>query len=304
MCQAESRQRLAGWSSVPDERDLLADCEGAGSGIDDVADQTQPATGRESISARLYGRTEAVAGCMLTSKQHCRGTRLIGSVPYGHWNTTTFLAGLRLDGIVAPFVLDGPINAEAFLAWTEQFLVPELRPGDLVIADRLGSYKGVAAREAIEACGAKLLLLPSYSHDLSPIEQVCAKLKELLHKAAPRTREALWRTIGEKLSISSPVECLNYLRNCGYGHPAGNRSSAPIPGAPFSIRITFDTATLPYLQVWRNPAPATAILAIEPCTSHRLDDGGSGPELMLEPGAERDFSLDLAFEMNDSLIGK
>ena len=155
---------------------------------------------------RLYGRS-------------LRGTRLVGSAPYGHRRTTTFLAGLRHDGIVAPLVLDGPINARAFLAWTEQFLAPALRPGDIVIADRLSSHKGVAAREAIKARGAELVLLPSYSHDLNPIEQVFAKLKGLLRKAAPRTREALWRTIGEKLSIFSPAECLSYLRHCGYGHP-------------------------------------------------------------------------------------
>ena len=119
-----------------------------------------------------------------------RGIRLVGSAPHGHWNTTTFLAGLRHDGIVAPLMLDGPITGEAFLAWTEQFLAPELGPGDLVVADRPGSHKGVAARQAIEARGAELVLSPSYSHDLNPIEQVLAKLKALLRKAAPRTRSA------------------------------------------------------------------------------------------------------------------
>jgi transposase len=149
-----------------------------------------------------------------------RGTRLIGSAPHGHWKTTTFLAGLRHDGIVAPLVLDGPINGAAFLAWTEQFLAPVLQPGDLVIADRLGSHTRAAIRQAIAARGAQLSLLPAYSHDLNPIEQVFAKLKALLRKAAPRTRQALWRTVGEKLSMFSPAECRNYLRHCGYGHPA------------------------------------------------------------------------------------
>lgn len=149
-----------------------------------------------------------------------RGQRLLGSAPYGHWNTTTFLAGLRHDGIVAPLVLDGPINGPAFLAWVRQFLVPTLQPGQIVIADRLGSHKGEAVRAAIEACGASLLLLPAYSHDLNPIEQVFAKLKALLRKAAPRSREALWRTIGHQLARFSAAECMNYLRHCGYGHPA------------------------------------------------------------------------------------
>ena len=156
---------------------------------------------------RLYGRS-------------LRGTRLVGRAPYGHWRTTTFLAGLRHDGIVAPLVLDGAINGEAFLAWTEQLLAPTLRPGDIVIAHRLGSHKVAAVRKAIEACGADLWLLPPYSHDLNPIEQVFAKLKALLRKAAPRTRDALWRTIGAKLSTFSRPECLNYLRHCGYGYPA------------------------------------------------------------------------------------
>ena len=156
---------------------------------------------------RLYGRSP-------------RGTRLVGSAPYGHWKTTTFLAGLRHDGIIAPLVLDGPINGRAFLAWVEQFLAPTLQPGLFVIADRLGSHKVAGVRETIEARGASLLLLPSYSHDFNPIEQVFAKLKALLRKAAPRTREALWRNIGNAIPSFSPPECLNYLRHCGYGHPA------------------------------------------------------------------------------------
>jgi transposase len=99
-------------------------------------------------------------------------------------------------------------------------LAPELRAGDLVIADRLGSHKNEGVRKAIEARGAELRFLPPYSYDLNPIEQVFAKLKALLRKAAPRTREALWRTIGERLSMFTAPECMNYLRHCGYGHPA------------------------------------------------------------------------------------
>ena len=147
-----------------------------------------------------------------------RGERLLGYTPFGHWKTT-FLAGLRHDGIVAPLVLDGPINGEAFLAWVEQFLAPTLQPGRIVIADRLASHKVAGVREAIEARGASMMLLPPYSHDLNPIEQVFAKLKALLRKAAPRTRERLWRTIGEMLAMFTPQECMNYMAHCGYGHP-------------------------------------------------------------------------------------
>lgn len=145
-----------------------------------------------------------------------RGHRVIGAVPYGHWKTSTFLAGLRHDRIVAPLVLDGAINGESFRAYVEQFLAPTLHPGDIVVADNLGSHKSSAAREAIEARGATLLFLPAYSPDLNPIEQVFAKLKQLLRSAAPRTRPALWRQIGRCLDRFGPHECKNYFENAGY----------------------------------------------------------------------------------------
>ncbi len=146
-----------------------------------------------------------------------RGRRLIGAAPFGHWNTSTFLAGLRHDRIVAPLVLDGAINGRSFRAYVEQFLAPTLQPGDVVIADNLGSHKVAGVREAIEARGASLLFLPPYSPDLNPIEQVFAKLKALLRKAEPRTREALWRTIGATLGRFAPHECARYLASSGYG---------------------------------------------------------------------------------------
>ena len=146
-----------------------------------------------------------------------KGQRLIGHAPFGHWNTMTFVAALRHDGIVAPFVLDGPINGESFRAYVEQVLVPDLRKGDIVIMDNLGSHKAPAIRQAIRAAGAKLFYLPAYSPDLNPIEQVIAKLKHLLRKAAERTKEAVWRRIGSLLDHFTPQECENYIRNAGYG---------------------------------------------------------------------------------------
>jgi transposase len=146
-----------------------------------------------------------------------RGTRLIGRAPFGHWNTMTFVAALRQDGIVAPWVIDGPINGEAFRTYVEKVLVPALRPGDIVILDNLGSHKAPAIRQAIRAAGARLLFLPAYSPDLNPIEQVFAKLKHLLRKAAERSKEAVWRKIGDLLELFTPQECENYLRNSGYG---------------------------------------------------------------------------------------
>jgi transposase len=145
-----------------------------------------------------------------------RGQRLVAKVPHGHWRTLTFLAALRADRIDAPCVLDGPINGPGFKAYVEQFLVPTLTPGDIVIMDNLGSHKGPAIRQALRAVGAKLFFLPPYSPDLNPIEQVFSKLKTLLRKADPRTIETTWREIGARLDNFSPQECANYLVNSGY----------------------------------------------------------------------------------------
>ena len=146
-----------------------------------------------------------------------RGERRLGRAPFGHWKTSTFLAGLRHDRIVAPLVLNGAINGRSFRAYVEQFLAPTLDVGDVVIADNLGSHKVAGVREAIEARGATLLFLPAYSPDLNPIEQVFAKLKAFLRRAEPRSRESLWNTIAQSLDRFSPAECRNYLRHCGYG---------------------------------------------------------------------------------------
>ena len=145
-----------------------------------------------------------------------RGKRLVAKVPHGRWRTLTFLAALRQDGITAPCVIDGPINGAAFLAYVEQILVPTLRPGDIIVMDRLGSHKGKAVRAAIRKAGAKLFFLPPYSPDLNPIEQAFAKLKTLLRKATERTIEATWKRIGELLDRFTPQECNNYFANAGY----------------------------------------------------------------------------------------
>lgn len=142
--------------------------------------------------------------------------RLVTAAPHGHWRTTTFVAGLRSTGLVAPLVLDGPINGPAFLAYVEQFLAPTLRPGDVVVMDNLSAHKVAGVTEAIRRVGASVLYLPPYSPDLNPIEQAFAKLKALLRGAAARTKETLWDTIGQLLDRFSPVECRNYLSNSGY----------------------------------------------------------------------------------------
>ena len=129
----------------------------------------------------------------------------------------TFIAALRHDRIDAPWVYDGPINANAFLTYVTHELAPTLRKGDIVVMDNLSSHKSKAVRETIRAKGAHLLFLPPYSPDLNPIEQVFAKLKHLMRKAAERTVEATWRRIGKLLDQFSAQECGNYLKNAGYG---------------------------------------------------------------------------------------
>ena len=153
--------------------------------------------------ARRYGRCP-------------RGQRLRVGVPHGHWKTTTFVAGLRTTGMAAPFVLDGPINRVAFEAYVENVLVPELKPGDIVIMDNLSSHKGPRVRQMIEATGATLLFLPPYSPDFNPIENAFAKLKAHLRKAAERTIDGLWNAIGRIIDLFTRDECSNYFAAAGY----------------------------------------------------------------------------------------
>jgi len=145
-----------------------------------------------------------------------RGERLRVGVPHGHWKTTTFVGALTLRGFIAPFVLDGPINRDAFETYVEKVLVPELRPGDVVIMDNLSSHKGPHVREMIEAAGAELSYLPPYSPDFNPIENAFAKLKALLRKAAQRTLDGLWNAIGGLIKSVTPHECRNYFAAAGY----------------------------------------------------------------------------------------
>jgi transposase len=161
-------------------------------------------TGTATNMARRYGRSPS-------------DRRLVAAIPHGHWRTTTFVAGLRQTGIVAPLVLDGPMTGPAFRAYVEQFLAPSLAPGDVVVLDNLAAHRVEGVRQAIKAAGASILYLPPYSPDLNPIEQLFAKLKALLRKAAARTTADLWSTIGRLLDACPPVECANYLSHCGYG---------------------------------------------------------------------------------------
>ena len=154
---------------------------------------------------------------MTRSHGRCRkGERLRMGFPHGHRKTTTLVAGLRTSGMVAPMVLDGPINGDWFEAYVRQILVPELRRGDIVIMDNLSSHKRPSVRELIEAVGATLVFLPPYSPDFNPIEKAFARIKALLRKAGERTVAGLWDLIGKLVDIFQPDECANYFSSCGY----------------------------------------------------------------------------------------
>ena len=161
-------------------------------------------TGASTKMARLRGRS-------------LRGSRCMAAVPHGHWKTTTFVGGLRVGGMTAPMVLDGPMDGPVFLAWIEQMLVPTLEAGDIVVMDNLPAHKPDAVRTAIEATGAILRYLPPYSPDLNPIEMAFSKLKAFLKKAAARNIEDLWNAIAKALPMLSPQDCRSYFAATGYG---------------------------------------------------------------------------------------
>lgn len=144
------------------------------------------------------------------------GERLIDHAPFGHWNTQTFIAALRRDGLTAPWVIKGAINRALFDAYVETQLAPTLKRRDLVILDNLSSHKSAQAAEALKSVGARFLFLPPYSPDLNPIEMAFAKLKALIRKAAARTYDALWQAVGAVCDLFTDEECYNYFKAAGY----------------------------------------------------------------------------------------
>ena len=155
-----------------------------------------------------------------------RGERLVMDVPHGHWKTTTFVVALRLSGLIAPTVVDGPMTGDVFVAYVEQQLVPTLKAGDVVVMDNLSSHKRAAVRTAIESVGAELRFLPPYSPDLNPIEKAFSKRKAKLRAAEKRTIPALEKYLGEVLDCFSLEECQNYFVSCGY--PPATTSREPL----------------------------------------------------------------------------
>jgi transposase len=160
-------------------------------------------TGANTKMTRRYGRAP-------------RGRRLVGAVPHGHWKTTTFVAALRSDGLVAPMVVDGAMNGDVFVAYAEQVLAPALRPGDVVVMDNLASHKRAAAVRAIERAGGSVAYLPPYSPDLNPIELAFAKVKARLRAAELRAIDKVEDFFGTVHDAFTAEECRNYIRHAGY----------------------------------------------------------------------------------------
>lgn len=160
----------------------------------------------QSNMTRLYGRSPV-------------GTRCVGRTPHGHWKTTTMLSAIRLSGVIrdATVILDGPMNSDTFLTYTEHHLAPTLKPGDVVVMDNLSSHKAAGVREAIEAVGADLWYLPPYSPDYNPIEKLWSKVKAYLRRLSARTFDAIGHALAEVLRTVTPGECINYFNSCGYG---------------------------------------------------------------------------------------
>ena len=147
-----------------------------------------------------------------------RGQRLRGRAPFGHWKTQTFIAGLRCDGLTAPWIIDRPMTKDIFEIYVETQLAPTLDPGDVVILDNLPSHKSENAKAILKQRGAWFLLLPPYSPDLNPIEMAFSKLKAHLRRIGARTIEDLWRAVGSICDLYSPDECQNYFKAAGYGY--------------------------------------------------------------------------------------
>ncbi len=161
-------------------------------------------TGINTKMARARGRCQ-------------RGHRLVASIPHGHWKTLTFIAGLRCDGLVAPWVIDGAMDGDSFVQYIKTQLAPTLEEGDVVILDNLPAHKRQDAVRAVEKRGAWLLFLPSYSPDFNPIELAFSKFKAHMKRLKPRTVDDLWKAAGEVCELFKPNECLNFFAENGYG---------------------------------------------------------------------------------------
>jgi transposase len=180
-------------------------------------DERQPAMRREPHRLVFIDETSVNTKMTRLRGRARRGKRLKADAPFGKWGTQTFIAGLRHDGLTAPWVIPGAMDREAFNIYVETQLAPTLQPGDVVILDNLSVHKSARAEAAIHARGAWMLFLPQYSPDLNPIENAFSKLKAHLRKIAARTFDALIQGIGDICDLFEPSECWNFFKSAGYG---------------------------------------------------------------------------------------
>ena len=145
------------------------------------------------------------------------GQRYEAYAPFGSWKTQTFIAGLRCHEMIAPWIVNAPMNMQIFEVYIETQLAPELSKGDVVILDNVAFHKSKRAEELVRERGAWLLFLPPYSPDLNPIEMAYSKLKTLLRKRAARTFDEISDALGEICDLFNPSECLNFFNAAGYG---------------------------------------------------------------------------------------
>ena len=178
--------------------------------------QRQPRMRRQPARLVFIDETAVTTKMVRLRGRSRRGTRLPGTAPFGHWHTQTFIAGLRCDGLTAPWIVDKAMDRVAFDLWIETQLAPTLSTGDIVILDNLAVHKSVKAAQILAQKGAWFLFLPPYSPDLNPIEMAFSKLKAHLRKAGARTFDALWRAVGSVCDLFSPAECSNYIKAAGY----------------------------------------------------------------------------------------
>ena len=177
--------------------------------------QRQPAMRAQPARLVFVDETSVKTNMTPIRGRSKKGTRLVADAPAGNWNTQTFIAGLRCDELVAPFVIEGAMNGEVFETYVRTQLAPTLGRGDVVIWDNLNVHKNAKALEAIKARGAWVLFLPRYSPDMNPIEMAFSKLKTLLRKAKARTYDELWKALGKVCDLFTPQECWNYFKATG-----------------------------------------------------------------------------------------
>ena len=179
-------------------------------------ERRQPFMRRQPARLVFIDETSVKTNMTPTRGRSPRGERLMADAPFGRWHTQTFIAGLRCDGLVAPWIIDGAMDGPAFDAYVQTQLAPTLKPGDVVILDNLNVHKSPRAAQALAEVGAWFVFLPKYSPDLNPIEQAFAKLKILLRKAKARTYDALWRAVGDICALFDAQECWNYFKHLPY----------------------------------------------------------------------------------------